>query len=91
MVSYSMRMSLCSDFLFLSLKFIMGLWFFTDVAIRARIGSWQVTQLPIGQSYSEVCQCPDRRNRRHGMYTSISRADLLAIECISTRDTQPDK
>lgn len=26
---------------------IMGLWFFADVAIRARIGSWQVTQLPI--------------------------------------------
>lgn len=40
-----MRMSLCSDFFFsfLSLKFIMGLWFFADVAIRARIGSWQVT------------------------------------------------
>lgn len=26
---------------------IMRLWFFSDVAIRARIGSWQVTQLPI--------------------------------------------
>lgn len=36
-------MSLCSDFLFLSLKFTMGLWFSFDVAIRARIGSWQVT------------------------------------------------
>lgn len=44
-----MRMSLCSDFLFLFSfsDIIMGLWFFSHVAIRARIDSWQVTQLPI--------------------------------------------
>lgn len=35
------------SFLLLSLILLWGCGFFPDVAIRARIGSWQVTQLPI--------------------------------------------
>lgn len=44
-----MRISLCSDFLFLFSfsEIYYGVVVFSDVAIRARIGSWQVTQLPI--------------------------------------------